>query len=887
MSDDRLPKLRTAVVEGPLAFQMRRFAAAQVGDCGLQILSLPQLAARLAGGFAVAASAEHLEPAIRDTLVEGGFAELEHVRHLPGMSRAVLRTLRKIWTADLDLAATGRDGHRRIAEMCMIEARLKTRLPPAAMLPRDLRDAALSRLRHAPRIVGDVRIEGLSYVAPIWRPLIEALRGIVQVEWIAPAGADTDWFRGKIVQLDPVSTGAPEVVSCADVRHEVVESLRWARQLIASGVAKPNEIAIASPNTTAWDDHFLACAEETGFRLHFSHGVSALATRDGQQCAALADVLMHGLSQQRVRRLFAVSREQSLPPDELPARWLDAISRGAALSSLADWKRALEAAEGQSPGSVSVEATVCLLEVLAGGPAASDKAAATFLRGRSLQIWQTATRSAPADAIELSLRGIRLGSATDAADAVVWCPAGDLAAAPRPHVRLLGLTNRAWPRGAGEDPILPNHVLSAGEFDTDPVARADRRHFAVILGAAAGSVVLSRSRRGAQGSRVGRSPLLQNNVGLALSRERIPEHAFNRSDRLLARPEEAAGIDQIGSAGRCWRDWHAEALTDHDGRFEPGHPAIKRSIERLQSATSLQRLLQDPLGFVWKYALGFDVPQQRQHPLTIAPEELGKLVHELLRRAVDAIEPEPGYAKASDVQIENALEDAAKVVHATWPLERSVPPRLLWGHTVEYAKAMALAGLLRKDINEEGTRSWTEVPFGQPAGFKAGRELPWDPTIPVEIPGTPVRLRGTIDRLDMRSNPFAVRVTDYKTGTPPHNAARIVIGGGAELQRALYTLASLQLLEERPMVRARLLYLAGVPLEVKLQDADVVLARIGEFVSEVVALLQKGNAVPGRLAYDRFNDLRLALPASPGYERRKRIAFGRAAGSLAKFWSAV
>ena len=31
-------------------------------------------------------------------------------------------------------------------------------------------------------------------------------------------------------------------------------------------------------------------------------------------------------------------------------------------------------------------------------------------------------------------------------------------------------------------------------------------------------------------------------------------------------------------------------------------------------------------------------------------DELGKLVHELLRRAVDTLEPEPGYAKASDVQ---------------------------------------------------------------------------------------------------------------------------------------------------------------------------------------------------------------------------------------------
>ena len=79
----------------------------------------------------------------------------------------------------------------------------------------------------------------------------------------------------------------------------------------------------------------------------------------------------------------------------------------------------------------------------------------------------------------------------------------------------------------------------------------------------------------------------------------------------------------------------------------------------------------------------------------IAPDEFGKLVHELLRPAVDALEQELGYAKASDIQIENAFEEASKVVHAAWPLERPVPPRLLWTNTVDYAKAMALAGSIR------------------------------------------------------------------------------------------------------------------------------------------------------------------------------------------------
>jgi hypothetical protein len=69
-----------------------------------------------------------LEAAIQNALDDGGFVELEQVRHLPGMTRAVLRTLRKIWAADFDLAAAGGAGHRRIAEMSLIEARLRSTL---------------------------------------------------------------------------------------------------------------------------------------------------------------------------------------------------------------------------------------------------------------------------------------------------------------------------------------------------------------------------------------------------------------------------------------------------------------------------------------------------------------------------------------------------------------------------------------------------------------------------------------------------------------------------------------------------------------------------------------------------------------------------------------
>ena len=106
---------RVIVVEGPLAFGIRRFQAARANDVGLEILTLPLLAARLAGGFRRLADRETLSSAVATALRDGGFQQLDGVRNLPGMVRAALRTLDRAWSADLDLDALAA-GSARIAD---------------------------------------------------------------------------------------------------------------------------------------------------------------------------------------------------------------------------------------------------------------------------------------------------------------------------------------------------------------------------------------------------------------------------------------------------------------------------------------------------------------------------------------------------------------------------------------------------------------------------------------------------------------------------------------------------------------------------------------------------------------------------------------------------
>ena len=151
--------------------------------------------------------------------------------------------------------------------------------------------------------------------------------------------------------------------------------------------------------------------------------------------------------------------------------------------------------------------------------------------------------------------------------------------------------------------------MPPGTLEADPRAEADRRAFGIIAACATQSIILSRSRRNAQGGRTGPSPLLPPGTNaIALARTRIAEHAASESDRLAARPQDVTEHPAVGSALRCWQYWHTQDLTAH--------------------------------------ALGWRAPDDRECPLILPPDEFGRLVHELLRRAVDALEPTPGFTVA-------------------------------------------------------------------------------------------------------------------------------------------------------------------------------------------------------------------------------------------------
>ena len=877
---------RTVIVEGPLAFRMRRIDAARRGEAGLQILTLPQLAARLAGGFIRPARSQDLDPAIRVALEAIGFAELERVRGLPGTTRSIAWTLAKVWQADLALQdLAGRSA--RLADLAEIERRVRANLAAGVLTPRDLRDAALKRVAHAPATLEFLEIDRLTAIAPVWRPLLATLAKTIPLTWRTPGALDASWFSGQVVVDDQQPHVDTSVVTCANPRAEVVEALRWMRELIASGRARPEEIAICATATEEWDEHFLVLVADAGLPLHFSHGVPVLASREGQACAALADVLLNGLSQDRIRRLFGHARRRRALAD-LPATWSYGLQPGAALFELDQWRRALDEAIGRRTDEVDPRPTMMpVLELLARGPDAAAQAGAMLLGTAARALWTEALRRAPAEALEFSLQDLRLPDGRDPGACAVWCPASHLTGAPRPWVRLLGMTSRSWPRRAAEDPLIPAHILPRHMLDPDPITEQDRRAFAIITAHAAHGCVLSRSRRNAQGGQLSASPLIpQGASAQILKRARIPQHAFSEADRLLARPDEAAASPALAAANLCWRDWRRPAVTAHDGLVRANHPQIARAIGEIQSATSLRLMLRDPLAFVWCYALGWRAAPDDDQPLTLDARAYGELVHELLRRTVDALEPVPGYARASRQEIEAALATSTEAVRLHWPLERSVPPALLWQHTLAAAAQLALKALTLDETFQPGTRSWTELAFGQAADGGKAQDLTWRSDAEVTIPDTEVRIRGSIDRLDLTGDGRAVRVSDYKTGAEPRRADEIVLGRGAELQRVIYAIAAGQLLPDNPRVIARLVFLGDEePKPYRLPDVDRAIAELAAHVTAAIGVLRAGHALPGPDAQEEHNDFRIALPASPTtYLQIKNAAFMRAFGDFARIW---
>jgi hypothetical protein len=874
----------TLIVHGRLAMRRGRLAAARDARHGLQVMTFEQAAVRLAGGFAQAIDTETLRSTIQIVLSTTDMGELERIKKLPGMVSAAADSLGKVWHAGIHLSSRV-PRHPRLDAIARLEAAVLEQLPPGMLSPADLAASAMARLEHSAAILGSVEILGLTELEPCWRPLLKALAARIPVQWTAGPRAVPDWLKGSAVNVIAAKAECPTigVVSAATSYHEAIEALRWARALLASGVSA-SDIAIASASPADYDDHLLALRADSNLDLHFVQGVRAVTTRDGQAAAALADIVVRGLSRARLRRLAVLCREAK-PFKPLPDGWLRVLPPDAPLANLTAWERLLARLQPEHwPDDTDhVDALRAAVALLAQGPAAAAELGEAFLKGRALALWRKALLAGPAAAIDTTLVSLKRDDGLEACVSVAWMPASALATCPRPYVRLVGLNSSRWPRSIYDDRLIPDHIIPTAEIDPLPVNLADRRDFQTILSTTEKEVVLSRARRDSEGRLLGRSPLLDGQATeVYLGRHAVPMHAFSETDRLMAHPAEFRLNTQAASASNCWRDWQRPEMTAHDGLVRADHPLLLEVLHRRHSASSLKFLLRNPLGFLWKYAFQWKAPEGSAEPLMLEPLDFGNLVHRTLDLALRELESAGGLSSAGIAAITAAVQHAAEGVVVEWESERAVPPGLIWQKTLEEVREVSVKALSFRNDALPNARSYSEVPFGgvEP---KSDAQAPWDPTVPVVIPGTEFHIGGYIDRLDVAADGNRALVRDYKTGKPPKGPIRL--DGGSELQRCLYSFAVKALLGEHVTVSASLLY----PLtdaDLQLDNPEAAMADITTYLRAAGASFAGGSALAGPDAASDRDDFAFALPANAGaaYCKRKRPAVLAHLPDLAALW---
>lgn len=889
---------RTIIVAGRTAAAAMRLHAARQGWQGVEIRTIEQVAARLAGGFLQPIDGDALADACGKVVAESTAAELgdlQRIADLPGLPRALASTLSKLWQAHpgRNAPAAVAGGEPRLRIIHGLEAAVLRHLPPNMLRPVDLVSRAcqtIVRLNGPQSILGEIELGPHLDIAPCWQLLVLLLHRPGGLHWQAGPYEIPAWWNSTCGDRLYLDEHVPErrTVTCATARHEVIEAMRWARSLLASGVEAP-DIAFAAASPGEYDDLVLATAEEASLPVHFAHGRRALTTRDGQAAASLADLLLRGLSRERVRRLARLAHAEDTPFGRLPRDW-DRHLPAAPLATLENWRQALGAArerhleEGGDGSEARPIADILLpaIGMLADGPDRAVEAGALFLRGGARLLWRRALARAPASALETSLAALRLPDEADPATSIGWMHASALATSPRAHVWLLGLNARSWPRASREDPLLPEHVVPAADLDPMSVTRMDRLAFRAIAGTTARALVCSASRRDATGRRLGLSPLLPAGVEPEhLRRNRVPGHAMSEQDRLMARPHEFAGTARAGSAHGCWNDWHDPAITAHDGLVRPDHPVLAAALGRVHSASSLRLLLRNPLGFTWRYALGWRQPDGDGGSMDLDPIAFGSLVHEILDAALPAVEAAGGIGRATSTAVAAAVDAARATVATTWEASQPVPPALLWGIRLREAGAMAVTALCWTLPATPGQTSHGEVAFGDPDATPG--DAPWDASRPVTIPGTDLRIRGRIDRLDLAADRSQARVVDYKTGKPRDPGA---LDRGRELQRCLYAYAARALLGPEVTVEAALLYPRGeAALYAPLEDTVAALEALTRALLAARESLRAGRALPGVDAGDTYDEFALALPAGPAaLTARKKQAAAQQLGDAAAIW---
>lgn len=878
---------KTYVVNGSLAITSERYFIATTGANGAQVMAIEHVAARLAGGLLQMIDTVTLREIVSEVLPDVDMGELQTIKNLPGMAQAASRSLMKFWMSGVDPQTV--EHLPRMKAILALEDAVVERMPANLKRPSELRDLAIARAKFTSMIFGRVEIKNMTNLHPVWQPLVEAMARHHQptepMIWNAGPRPVPDWVL-PICEVRRSGASSPQLTAqtSANARHEVVEAIRWLRQRLASS-ATPGSLAIAAASPAAYDDLFVAAAAEADIQIHFVHGISAIHTPDGQTAAALADILLRGISQKRVRRLLdLVGREVDMLAS-LPRDWTSALKPDASLTTVARWKEAL-----RKPQHVDVSKVIIpVIELLDKGVENALAVGEGLLPNKAYDIWERALRDGPAQALDRTIRAIKVKDKVSPLMMPCFMSAENLAANPRQEVMLIGMTSENWPRHENEDSLIPDHVIATEVLNPMPLADLDEADFHTICHTTTDSIIFSWPRRDADGKKCEPSGLLEMvKDPKDLGRSRKAPSAMSEADRLFCRPDEYAKLPEAMKASAVIDNWYTSDWTEHDGIVNENNPRIVATLAQVQSATSIKKLLRDPIGFVWQYALGFRAPEYEDEPLLLDARQRGNLLHDILEFSVNTLEQNGGLAKATKAEISNAVRKARTDVARITAAAEPVPPEVIWQQTLNAAEELAVKALSFDFPPLPGQQTFCEISFGNDQAHAAEGEQQFaDPTMTIPIHGTDLRIACRIDRLDISGDNTKVRVIDYKSGKTPKDLPGLVFKGGDEVQRPIYYSVIKTLVKEATDIEVGLLY-PGTNDYAPLNDLEQRVSELTVFINEACKYLLGGFAVPGPATGDTFNKLVFALPANAkaAYLPRSVQTATERLPNLSTLWSA-
>jgi RecB family exonuclease len=217
------------------------------------------------------------------------------------------------------------------------------------------------------------------------------------------------------------------------------------------------------------------------------------------------------------------------------------------------------------------------------------------------------------------------------------------------------------------------------------------------------------------------------------------------------------------------------------------------TLDRPLSPTQLEDFGECPQKFLIKHILGVEDVEHPERELQIHHRDKGTIDHRILERFYRSTSEHEIAAAAAALPL---LPDAIvarleRIIDEQFDEhERLVPP---FNRTVRAIERRATKRILREfvaaDIADLAANQLVPRHFEYRFGFKHKGEADHPEPFVVDAGGVPVRVEGTIDRIDQ--GPGRLRIVDYKSGKAiRHKDLPEKIDRGVRLQLALYAMAA-------------------------------------------------------------------------------------------------